>query len=195
MGAFPMEELNGAASVEGLVGKARGGDRYAEAMLFDKLQARIQALAEKRVRDRESARDIAQETLRIALEKYRHVDLAHGFYPWVFTILRNQVGNYLKRRRRDLARLAPLAGGEGMQDPSSGQDVKAIDLLHSIENALRRASPECQKIFRLLLEGAGRRELSAAFDGEPIGTIDSRISRCRARLLAYLGREGRKGKP
>jgi hypothetical protein len=47
-------------------------------------------------------------------------------------------------------------------------------------------SPECRKIFSMLIGGAGRSEIREAFGREPMGTIDSRISRCRAKLLACI---------
>ena len=55
------------------------------------------------------------------------------------------------------------------------------------------ASPVCRKIFRLLLEEASREDILAAFPGERAGTIDSRISRCRRKLLRFLEATGAKG--
>jgi DNA-directed RNA polymerase specialized sigma24 family protein len=65
-------------------------------------------------------------------------------------------------------------------------EIAAIDLTESLEKALRRVTPECRKVFSLLLAEAGREEIRAAFGGEPQGTVDSRISRCREKLLRYL---------
>ena len=65
-------------------------------------------------------------------------------------------------------------------------EIAAIELQEALERGLKQAGAECRQIFRLLLAGAGRQEIAAAFSGEPMGTIDSRISRCRARMLAFL---------
>jgi DNA-directed RNA polymerase specialized sigma24 family protein len=60
--------------------------------------------------------------------------------------------------------------------------------MESLEKALALAAPPCRTILRLLLEGATREELHRAFVGEPAGTVDSRVSRCRAKLLDDLRR-------
>lgn len=174
------------AGLDDLLARSLAGDRRAESLLFDKLQARIAAVAEKRVWDREAAHDIAQETLRTAYEKYRSADLSRGLYPWLFTILHHKVGNYLKRRRVESARVERLADGMERPDPESTNEQNLIVLRAALERALLRLAPECRTVFHLLLSGSGRREIQAAFPGEPLGTIDSRISRCRAKLLALL---------
>jgi DNA-directed RNA polymerase specialized sigma24 family protein len=71
------------------------------------------------------------------------------------------------------------------------EDAGAIELLSSVESALQGLQPECRRIFALLLSGASRHEVLAAFGDVPIGTIDSRISRCRDKLLAALESPGR----
>ena len=173
---------------EDLVPRARAGDRDAENALFERLQARILTLAKKKVWDEEAARDIAQETLRTVFEKYRTAEMPRGLLPWVFTVLHNKVGNYLKHKRVEEARIVRQGPdlhwdtvgvrGEGEQG--------VIDLTDSIERALRRATPDCRRVFRLLLSGLERSEIRDAFGREPLGTVDSRISRCREKLLRHL---------
>jgi RNA polymerase sigma factor (sigma-70 family) len=185
--ADPVHEI---ARIDDLLVRARAGDAAAEASLFRHVHARILALAKKRIWDAEAARDIAQETLRTAFEKYRDAELPRGFYPWLFTILHHKVGNYLKRRRSELQHIEPgdvhlLRGWEALVVSPDGE-IAYVELVDALEKALRRVSGDCRKIFRLLVSGAGRQEICDAFAGEPIGTIDSRISRCRARLLAGL---------
>ncbi|MFQ5601259.1 MAG: RNA polymerase sigma factor [Candidatus Krumholzibacteriia bacterium] len=174
--------------IEDLLTRARAGDGEAESLLFEKAHARILALAEKRIWDPEAARDIAQETLRTAVEKYRDADLPCGFFPWLFRILHNKVGNYLKRRRVELARFESqdIAFGWAALAVSPDPEIAALEFREVLGKALRRLSPECRRIFGLLLEGAGRQEILDAFPGEPMGTIASRLSRCRAKLLAEV---------
>jgi RNA polymerase sigma-70 factor (ECF subfamily) len=174
------------AGLDDLLARARGGDREAESVLFDKLHARILALAEKKVWDREAAHDIAQETLRTAFEKYRAADLSRGLYPWLFTILHHKIGNYLKHRRVERAHAERFAADPERSERDATESMAAVELLASLEGALRRLSPECRKVFGLLLAGAERNDICAAFGGEPMGTVDSRISRCRSKLLLLL---------
>jgi len=177
-----------ATGVEELLQRARDGDQQAEERLFSRLHARILALAKRRLQDEEAARDIAQETMRTVFEKYRTAPLPRGLLPWAFAILRNKVGNQYKRRRvegRHQARVdeAWLAETVGT---SPDNERAALDLLRRIRGALTNASGECRRIFDLLLSGADRHVIREAFGGAPLGTIDSRISRCRKRLLEQL---------
>ncbi len=176
-----------AASIGELVRRARGGDRDAEDTLFGHLHARILSLAKKRIREEQAAQDIAQETVKTALEKYLSADLSRGILPWVFMILRHKIGNYIKKQRTEGARLArPSVPLEWSGVGVVADDVGSIDLAESLEKALGRASEECRRIFRLLLADAPREEIRRAFGGEPMGTTYSRISRCRERLLKEL---------
>ncbi len=189
--------------IDELLARARRGDGEAENRLFDRLGARILALAKRRVRDEEAARDIAQETMRTVCEKYRTADLPRGLLPWVFVVLRNKVGNYLKRSRVEGARRIVVEDTWMAEVVGLSPDVEraAFDLVRQLESALVRATDECRKVFRLLLGGADRHEIRAAFGDEPLGTVDSRISRCRRKLInaiesqATPGAEGRRGGP
>jgi RNA polymerase sigma-70 factor (ECF subfamily) len=177
---------------EGLVARARAGDREAERLLFERLHARIHALAKRKVWDQEAAEDLAQDTLRTAYEKYRDAELPRGFLPWIFTILHHKIGNHLKRQRQQRRHVSVseatldwdtvgVAAGAAIDD-GTGQ----AELMDSLEKALALTAPPCRAIFRMLLEGATREEIHRSFAPEPAGTIDSRVSRCRAKLLRDL---------
>jgi RNA polymerase sigma factor (sigma-70 family) len=185
------DSARGEAVAAGLVERARAGDREAEGRLFEWLDARIVAAAKRRIWDQEAARDVAQETLRTALEKYRSADLSHGFLPWALAVLRNKVGNYLKRRRADAER--GDGAGPGADVGAADPDLESIGLADALEQALRRATVECRRVFRLLIAGFGCEDIRREFGGEPIGTTYSRISRCRERLLRELERLEREG--
>jgi len=177
-------------SLDELLNQARAGDRDAENDLFDRLHARIVALAKRKVWDDEAAQDLAQETLQTAYEKYRSADFPRGFLPWVFTILHNKIGNYLKRRRIEIER-GVLGGGEldwSTIRVNVDPEVGVIHFMESLKKALSRMTVDCRKVFRLLLAGAGRKEIQKAFANEPAGTTDSRVSRCRKKLLLELER-------
>lgn len=169
---------------DGLLVRARAGDREAENALFERLQARVLQLAKKRIWDEQAALDITQETLATAFEKFREADLSHGLLPWVFKIFHYKVGNYLKKRRAEAAHGASPEVLERMAASGGAREATAvIELEDAIGKALQRLSPECRQIFRLLLADADGEEMRKAFGGEPIGTTYSRVSRCRERLL------------
>lgn len=171
-----------------LLRRARAGDKDAENGLFERLHARTLVLAKRKVWDEEAARDIAQDTLRTVFEKYRDADLSRGLFPWVFTILHNKVGNYLKHRRVALRHDGGALDALDWDTIGAGADhaIEEFELSESIEKALVRATPDCRKVFRLLFAGADRRQVAESFGTEPSGTVDSRISRCREKLMRHL---------
>lgn len=177
--------------MDDLLTRARGGDRDAENRLFRKLHARVLAAAKKRVWDADAAEDIAQETIRTVLAKYKEADLAHGLIPWVLAVLRNKVGNYLKGKWAQDQRTVSPEEMAKVSDRRAGEEaVELIELEEAVAKALRRASPECRRLFRLLLADADREEIRRAFGDEAIGTTYSRVSRCRDKLLRELERLG-----
>lgn len=192
------------AGIDALLASARSGDKAAEETLLSLLSARLYEVAKRRLRNEEDARDAAAETLATAWSRYQHAEMPGGFLPWVFTILRNKIGNALKRART-AERLVPIeaadeagaaagaAGPEGVMGPAAETPDEAIDrrrLEVRLRAALARLPAECRRIFRLLIGGGTRAEILTAFPGERPGTVDSRISRCRSRLHALLEEEG-----
>jgi RNA polymerase sigma-70 factor (ECF subfamily) len=142
----------------------------------------LRAFARRLSGDRDSAEDLAQETLAKA---WRH---RHSFRPgtnlraWLFTIARNEF--YSSRRRA--WREAPFDQDKLENIPSGGVDqlwsMELSDTLRALQflpDALREA---------LILVGAGGcscEEAARIFDC-PVGTVKSRVSRGRRALLAIL---------
>jgi RNA polymerase sigma factor (sigma-70 family) len=176
-------------SPDDLLSRARDGDPTSERRLFELLHARILSVAKRRLRDEDAASDITQDTLRTVYEKYKTAELPAGFLPWVFTILHHKVGNYLKRLRTERRHLGVTWSSRLI----AGDPAMEVDLVESVEKALRAATPECRRVFRLLLSGASASEIGTSFGGEPVGTTYSRVSRCRDRLLRELDRLWSKG--
>jgi RNA polymerase sigma-70 factor (ECF subfamily) len=171
-----------------LLARARAGDLAAENELFERLSARIRALAKKRVWDPQAAEDLAQETLKTVCEKYREVELPRGLLPWVFMVFHHKMGNYLKRERTRSREAQSL---DDLSASSEDEAIQSFEIWECLEKALHLASPECRTIFRVLLSGGDRAAMLATFPGDPEGTVDSRLSRCRKRLLEHLEREMR----
>lgn len=173
-----------------LLAQALAGDPAAERRLFELLDARIRSLARKKVWDAEAAQDIAQETLRTVFEKYRVAEFHHGFLPWVFTILHHKVGNHLKKARlaREIGGLSTTGEAGALEAAAVAADdpIAATDLYLAIERGMQALSAECREVIRLLLSGAERGEIHQALGGGNPGTLDSRISRCRRKLLDII---------
>ena len=120
-----------------------------------------------------------------SLDVYRALDRfdeRRSFYPWFYTILRNQC---LK-----------LAARRGKQSSSHDSvEILAASVEHpeharALRQALEELQPESREILTLRhLDGLSYEELAGRL-GIPVGTVMSRLFYARKRLQANLG-----GKP
>ena len=82
-----------------LVARVAAGDRHAEGEIVEHFAPRVRAMAVVRTRDRDLARDLAQETLLAVLQalrkgQVRERDRIEGF---VAGVARNVINNYKRR--------------------------------------------------------------------------------------------------
>jgi len=75
------------------------GDKKADSILFRRLLVRFAHLAKIRI-GREDAEDLAQDAGATVVEKFRDTIRAEEFASWAFGILRNKIGNFLRRKAR-----------------------------------------------------------------------------------------------
>ncbi len=175
--------------LDALLAAARAGDRSAEEALFALLSVRLFEVAKRRIRNEEEARDVAAEALATAWERYRAAAMPGGFLPWLFTILRNKIGNSIKRARTATRVVRFEDVGERVAGDTE-DEVSGRRLEERVRGALTHLPTECRRIFGILLAGGVRAELLAAFPLERPGTVDVRLSRCRRRLHEILSRRG-----
>jgi RNA polymerase sigma-70 factor (ECF subfamily) len=176
---------------EDLFFEAKAGNKDAENRLFSHLHASYLRLAKRRVREVHDAEDLVQETLETIFEKYKTADLVKGFLPWANQILFFKIGNYYRAQERTSKREEVDAEGEMttqvMTAPDSSFDDKETSML--LRKALNKLKSECKKILTLLLREESREAIQRAFGGAPMGTIDSKIHRCRKKLKEQLIRD------
>jgi len=82
-----------------LVTRTLQGDKNAESDLFRRLLVRFTYLAKRRI-GREDAEDLAQDACTTVLEKLTDNIRAEEFSSWALGILRNKIGNFLRRKAR-----------------------------------------------------------------------------------------------
>jgi RNA polymerase sigma-70 factor (ECF subfamily) len=87
--------------LRGLVERIAAGDPAADAELAHRFDQRIQVMMTVRTRDRETARDLAQESMIAALGALRKNQLREPerLAGFVYGIARNVLNNYFRRRR------------------------------------------------------------------------------------------------
>jgi len=182
----------------GLTGIANAGQYIQAAVLKYFVDARIRHfeltvwphmrsaynLARWLVRNGEDAEDIVQEA---CLKAFKALDSFRGgdARVWMLSIVRNTAMNFLRGRKPD----APLDLEQ--LEPADGSPDPELSLLReSRRQQVRRAISSLEPEFRDALvlreiEGLSYKEIAAVLD-VPTGTVMSRLSRARQRLLHEL---------
>jgi RNA polymerase sigma-70 factor (ECF subfamily) len=170
-----------------LVERARGGDADAFGQLVLKYQHRVVNFAAALLSGMPAeAEDVAQDAF---VRAYRGLSRFHGastFRTWLYQIVvnvaRTQRSRRIARREQPDDPEMPL-----LESRPSGEDVeeRVIDR-DRLDRALAGLSDELREAVLLRdVEGLDYREIAVAL-GVPIGTVESRIFRGRARLRAAL---------
>lgn len=135
-----------------------------------------------RQRDIAMADDLVQETMVRAWSS-RHTFLPGSkFRPWLFTILRNQFYNAVRKQGRLVAWEPEAAERLLVQAPDQEERIHVADL----EGALRQL-PDGQREMLMLIAGAGLSYEEAAEAADcKLGTVKSRINRGRAAMRTII---------
>lgn len=141
----------------------------------------LRAFARSLTRSPTEADDLLQETLLKALANIHQFSPGTNLRAWLFTIERNTFYTNYHRKRRETA--VPVEEMHGVySEPSQEWSLK----LRTVHKALQRL-PEDQREALVLVGGAGLSyDEAAEICGCALGTIKSRVSRARTRLLELL---------
>jgi len=151
----------------------------------DEMTASLPALrsfARSLCRQSDMAEDLVQETMVRAWSS-RHTFLpGSNFRPWLFTILRNQFYNAVRKRNRLVTWEPEAAERLLVQEPEQEARIH----LEDVEGALSQL-PRSQREMLLLIAGAGMTYEEAALAADcKLGTVKSRINRGRAAIRAII---------
>lgn len=169
-----------------LLARCRQGDDLAWEGLVRRFQGRVFGLALHYLRDRDEARDAAQE---VFLKVYRHLDrLEEGrpFLPWLLRLTRNACLDRLRRlkvRRPEEGLVAVDEAAEiPARDVSAEEDLLADDRRALLYRALGALSERSREVIVLKdIEEMKLEEISELL-GVNVGTVKSRSHRARLEL-------------
>ena len=173
---------------------ASRGERDAFAEIVELHKRTVYGLCARLLRDREEARDAAQESFVRAWSAIATFDATQPFAPWLTRIARNVCLDLLRRRGpgRRLDREPDGPGGDGPALELPAAEVAADTLLARAETrrALEAAVAELPVHYREVVhlfhvEQRSYREIAATLD-LPLGTVMTWLHRARGRLRATL---------
>jgi len=172
-----------------LIAGCRNGDELAWEALVRRYQGRVFGVALHYLRDREEARDVAQDVfvkVYRSLEKVRDGDT---FLAWLLRLTRNQSIDRLRRltaRRTD--RAVPVEEAAELPDPAPGPESDGLggERRRLLYRALGRLSPLNREM--ILLKDIQELKLVEIADllDVPVGTVKTRSHRARLELAQAI---------
>ena len=191
-----MEVTRQADADRELVAAASGGDLDAFEKLVQRHQTRLVGYLRGLTNTEVDAEDLAQEAFLRAYRSLKGFRGTSSFRTWLYQIATNVFRNWLEKRRNQ----APVNAGSidapppGMEEPVEPMGEDNPEGRHVQRDAIDRALAELpadQREAVLLrdVEGFEYREIAEQL-GVPLGTVESRIFRGRARLKELLRTAG-----
>jgi RNA polymerase sigma-70 factor (ECF subfamily) len=172
-----------------LLDRCRRGDDLAWEAIVRRYQGRVYAVAYHYMRNREDARDMAQE---IFVRIYRQLDGLRGgehFLPWLLRLARNACIDQL-RRRKARPPASDIRVEDGPQiassDPGPEERSAAEARKRLLYSALDGMSEKSREIILLKdIQGLKLEEISSMLS-LPLGTVKSRSNRARIELASRI---------
>lgn len=172
-----------------LVELSSQGDQQAFEHLYARYHEAIMRLFEIRLAgDKEAAADLVQETF---IKVYLHLDAyadEYSFGQWVYTIARNTLVDYLRRRTDDISidsavrtPLSPIA-----TTPTPEESVIQSQRRAHFEASLAELSEDYRRIIELRFIDEYSYEEIAEKLGRPINTIKTQIRRAKAAVSRMI---------
>ncbi|NOY86978.1 MAG: RNA polymerase sigma factor [Deltaproteobacteria bacterium] len=172
---------------EALAARAAKGDLDAFEELVNRHRAAVYQMARAVTGSHADADDAAQETFIRAYRSLGSYDSRRPFRPWLRKITYNTSLNILRTATNRARRFLP---GEALQppDPSPNpeEEVESRESRRGIEAAVKSLSFELRTTLHLrAAEGLSYQDI-ARVTGVRIGTVMSRLSRAREKVLGSL---------
>lgn len=186
---------SGGTEERALVARTLAGDDDAFAALVRIHQATVYNIAYRLVGQRETARDLAQETFLRAFKALDTFDPNRPFGPWLYRIATNLSINWVKRVRLPTVSLdAPHPAGGDDAEPLAIPDTSAEPAARfdqaEMQTQLRKAILSLPPDYRVVIELRHFQEMSyeemAEVLNAPVGTVKTRLFRARRLLRERL---------
>lgn len=179
-----------------LVQQALAGSQAAYRELVNRYATPAVNFANRMVRDRSVAEDLAQEAFTRAFEHLSTYNQQRRFLSWFFQILHNVTIDYLRLKRPaivsldDLENTACRATGRTSAEASPHAQAEQAELAHAMDAALAQIRPEYREAVILRYrEDLSVQEIAETMD-LPEGTIKTYLFRARKELASILSTHG-----
>ncbi|MEM9734488.1 MAG: sigma-70 family RNA polymerase sigma factor [Pseudomonadota bacterium] len=146
----------------------------------------MRAFALSLTRSSDRADDLVQETLMKAWNKFHLFEEGTNLKAWVFTIMRNEFYSQMRKKGREVQDSDGIFAANLATHPQQEGHMDAKDFRQALESL-----PEDQREAVMLIGALGfSYEEAAETIGVAVGTVKSRVSRGRAKLMDLLEVQG-----
>ncbi len=179
-----------------LVDQALAGRREARETLARRHRQAAYLLALQMLGNRDDAMDVAQEAMLRFFSSLGTFDRERRVQPWLFAIVRNQVRDLWRRRKRRPGEELGEAGEaltRHLVDPGANPEanLRRNELKHRVWRALAELTAAQREIIVLRdFHDLSYSDIAGVLD-IPIGTVMSRLHGARRQLRARLEEGGR----
>jgi len=179
----------GHLSDDELVVRAKSGDSEAFSLLIQRHQGMVFSIIMRQVRDREVAKDLAQESF---IRAYKYLDSFRGdskFSTWLTRIALNRTSSWYSSEQyivstRKIASSKNFFENLAMPDSDSLEQEIKLKLLTA---ALGKLSPDYREVIHLrTVEQKSYKEIAEILE-IPLGTVKSRMNMGVIKLRRSLG--------
>jgi RNA polymerase sigma factor (sigma-70 family) len=162
---------------------------------WERVGVALRRISRLRVRNRQDAEDLVQDTFLTMVAKRHDVELEKGLLVWGLGILRNKIGNYYRRRRHEVPwgsvsspQHRHLEGWGRGSCPEAG--VLRIELATLVQSLLEELSPDERIAVELLLQGLRVRDIAFCLRPQTYQNIANRLCRGRRKIAGRLAKMG-----
>jgi RNA polymerase sigma-70 factor (ECF subfamily) len=142
---------------------------------------KLRAYARMLHRKSDRADDLVQETLVKALANIHTFEPGSNLPGWLRTIMRNEFYSEFRKRRHEVEDTEGRYAAMLRVSPSQEGHIHFLD----VRAALNQLTTERREALMLIVSGMSYEE-AATLCGRAVGTMKSRVSRARARLLELI---------
>ncbi len=142
----------------------------------------MRAFAISLTRNISAADDLVQDAIVKAWSSFDKFEPGTNMRAWLFTILRNTFYSGVRKRRRDVADPEGVHTASLFEKPAHDGRLAMTDFMV----AFNQLSPVHREVLILVGASGFSYEEAAAMTGVAVGTVKSRASRARQRLVELL---------
>lgn len=183
-----------------LVRQARSGMEASYAELVRRWSARVLAVCHSRVRRRDIAEELAQETLLRGLQRLDSLESPDRFGPWLRGIAQRVCLDWLKAKQTGQVTFTELPSDrqpDGFLASNPDGAVECADELRNLMRHVEQLPDEFREVLMLYYYHDSTYQDLATLLGVSSATINSRLTKARALLRVRLtkldtGRESRR---